>query len=82
MSEIPQSTALAEADPGSLSELMSRDPEGFSKQDRARIIHALREDRARREKAEAEAAATGKKRASPAVKPGTIVPPSAGDLGL
>lgn len=47
--QIPQSNALSEADPLSLSELMSRDPEGLSAQDRGRIISALREDRARRE---------------------------------
>lgn len=50
--QIPQSTALAEASPQSLAELMSRDPEGYSRQDRDRIITALRADRARREQAE------------------------------
>lgn len=49
---IPQSQALAEASPSSLAELMSRDPEGYSKQDRVRIVEALRADRARREAAE------------------------------
>lgn len=51
---LPQSSALAEADPNSLSELMSRDPESYQRQDRDRIISALREQRARLAKAEAE----------------------------
>lgn len=80
--QIPQSAALEEADPGSLAELMSRDPEGFSAQDRGRIISALRADRARREKAEAEAGAGGK-RAPRAGKGGPLeLPPSASALGL
>lgn len=79
--EIPQSAALAEADPGSLTELMSRDPEGFTKQDRGRIISALRADRARREQAEKDAAASG--RARPRTTPGpAVVPISADKLGL
>jgi hypothetical protein len=45
MSLIPQSSALAEASPESLSELMSRDPEGYQRQDRQRIIEALRAQR-------------------------------------
>jgi hypothetical protein len=39
---IPRSTALAEASPESLSELMSRDPESYQKQDIQRVIAALR----------------------------------------
>lgn len=45
--EIPQSTALAEAETDSLTEVMSRDPEGYSRQDRDRIVEALRAQRAR-----------------------------------
>jgi hypothetical protein len=44
---IPQSDALAEALPGSLAELMSRDPEGFSRLDRDKIVEALRAQRAK-----------------------------------
>ncbi len=44
---LPVSTALAEASPESLSELFSRDPEGYSTQDLDRVILALREQRAR-----------------------------------
>lgn len=82
--QIPQSEALAEADfQTSLAELMSRDPEGFSAQDRGRIIQALRADRARREKAEQDAAASGKKPRSAAAPKGPVeLPPSAASLGL
>lgn len=45
--QLPQSSALAEASLDSLSEVMSRDPEGLSRQDRDRIIEALRANRAR-----------------------------------
>lgn len=58
--EIPQSAALAEASVESLSDLMSRDPEGFSKQDIQRIIEVQRSARAKWEKMEAEEAASGK----------------------
>lgn len=54
---LPQSQALAEADPASLTELMSRDPEGYSRQDRDRIIASLREQRARLAASEAAAPA-------------------------
>lgn len=54
MAEIPQSTALREAsESDSLAEVMSRDPEGLSRQDRNRIIEALRAQRARIAAAEA-----------------------------
>lgn len=81
--KIPESNALAEADLTGLSELMSRDPEGFSQQDRARIISALRADRARREKADSDAAASGKTRGK-ASGPGkeAVVPVSAESIGL
>lgn len=59
--EIPQSEALAEATGDSLAELMSRDPEGLSRQDRDRIVEALREQRARIAAAEA----AGKPRRGP-----------------
>lgn len=50
---IPQSTALAEASPLSIAELLSRDPEGFSRQDRAVVVDALRRQRERWQAAEA-----------------------------
>lgn len=52
--EIPQSTALHEVrEIDSLAEVMARDPEGYSRQDRNRIIEALRAHRARIAAAEA-----------------------------
>ncbi len=52
--EIPQSDALKEAsETDSLAEVMSRDPEGLSRQDRDRIIDSLRVQRARIAQAEA-----------------------------
>lgn len=79
--EIPQSAALAEADAGSLTELMSRDPESYQSQDLARIIAALRADRARRELAEKTAGASHKPRASRA-DTSAAVPLNLSDLGL
>lgn len=58
--EIPQSSALGEAQVESLTELMSRDPEHYTKQDRMRVIATQREARARWEQMEKEEAATGK----------------------
>lgn len=52
---IPQSPALAEAGVDSLGELMSRDPEGYSKQDLERVVAIMREQR---ERIAATAAAT------------------------
>jgi hypothetical protein len=78
--EIPQSTALAEADPNSLGELMSRDPEGYQRQDRDRIIAALRADRERRAQAAETAAAKGGK--PKALKLSELPPPSATPDGL
>lgn len=77
---IPQSQALAEADPSSLMELMSRDPQGFNTQDRGRIVAALRVDRARREEAEKTAAASGASRKKPSAA--IVIAKSSGDMGL
>ena len=54
---LPQSTALAEAEPESLSTLFSRDPEGYTQQDLATIVRVLQEQRERWLKA-AEAGTT------------------------
>lgn len=51
---IPQSTALAEASSDSLSELLSRDPEGYQQQDIVRVIEVMRQQRARFAQVEAE----------------------------
>lgn len=79
---IPQSTALSEADPASLSELMSRDPEGYQRQDRDNIIAALRADRARREAAERTAAESGRAKPKAARAAGPAVPIDIEKLGL
>ncbi len=42
---IPQSQALAEADSNSLSELFSRDPEGYTRQDLDNVISEYRQRR-------------------------------------
>lgn len=60
---IPQSSALAEASPTSLSELMSRDPMGYSDQDLDQIVLELRAQRARWEEAEAAGRKPGAARA-------------------
>jgi hypothetical protein len=57
-SGIPTSEALSEASPASISELFSRDPEGFSTRDIQAIVEVLRAQRLRFEAAEA---AGGKK---------------------
>lgn len=51
--EIPQSLALAEASPDSLSELLARDPFSLQKQDRQKVVDYLRGIRANWEKMEA-----------------------------
>lgn len=50
---IPQSPALREAQVDALGELLSRDPMGFTKQDRAAVVAALRGQRQRWELSEA-----------------------------
>lgn len=61
--EIPQSSALSEASPESLSELMSRDPLSYSKQDIQTVVARLREQRAKWIQAEFEGAPARAKRA-------------------
>lgn len=81
---LPQSQALAEVELDSLAILMGRDPEGYSRQDRDRIIGALREQRARWEKAEADGAS--RKRVPKALRASEVLamesPKSSGDVGL
>lgn len=58
---LPQSPALAEAEPESLSVLFSRDPEGYTQQDLATIVRVLQEQRERWLKAaESGVTTTGK----------------------
>lgn len=78
---IPQSTALAEATPDSLSELFSRDPEGYQRQDLDKIIAELRAQRVRWEAAGAAAPQRAPK-GQGKVPLGTSTTANAGDLGL
>lgn len=67
---------LLEAAPDSLDELMSRDPEGFTKPDIERIVGVLRGQRSKFNVAEAEG-----KRLTPARRPKAKAP-TLEDLGL
>ena len=60
--ELPQSSALKEASEESLSDLMSRDPEGYSSQDIKKIIEINRAARAKWDEMEKLEASTGKKK--------------------
>jgi hypothetical protein len=82
--EIPQSNALAEASADSLAELLNRDPEGYSLQDRGRIVAAYRDLRAKMERSTAEAATAGPKprKASAKGPATTVAAASAEDLDL
>ena len=78
---LPSSAALAEASETSLSELFSRDPESFTKQDIAVIVLELRAKAVIWAKAEAE----GKKSAPRITAPkasALISKKSVDDLGL
>ena len=57
---LPQSTALAEASSDSLSELLSRDPQGWSRIDLDRVVKDLRAQRLKWEAAEAAGVKTPK----------------------
>ena len=79
------STALAEASVESLTDLMSRDPEGFQTQDRSRIIQVLREQRERFAKTETETAGSrGRGRGGSTLAEALVkkAHSTAGDLGL
>lgn len=51
--KIPQSDALAEAKPESISEFLSRSPLSLTPEDRKKMVGILREQRGRWERAEA-----------------------------
>ena len=76
---IPQSNALVEAGSGSesIAELLSRDPEGYTKQDRARIIELFRDQAKRWKQSETEKAAKGR---SPSVGVANKTPKALQDL--
>lgn len=75
---LPQSNALAEASPDSLTELLSRDPEGYSKLDRSRIVAALREQRVRWQESEA----AGRPRAARGSKAVEVSAATSDELGI
>ena len=80
--EMPKSTALIEASPDSLSELFSRDPEGYTSQDLNRIIAEIREQRKRWEAAEAAGKTTIRQKKLPGTSGNVIIGSSPEDLGL
>lgn len=81
--EIPQSAALHEASEGdSLAEVMSRDPEGLSRQDRDRIIEALRAQRARIASAEAAGIKPKTAKSADKVMLGTVAAKPLDEMGL
>ena len=80
--EIPQSAALAEATTDSLAELFARDPEGLSKQDRARIVESLRAQRARVESAERTGQSKPRATGGAKLPLSSTAPGQAEDMGL
>lgn len=82
--EIPQSNALREASEGdSLAEVMARDPEGYSRQDRDRIIEALRAQRARIAAAEAAGVKVPRaQKAADKIQLSTVADKSLDEMGL
>jgi hypothetical protein len=84
--QIPQSTALTEAQTDSLAELLSRDPEGYSDHDLTRVIAAFREQRTKWEAADAQAKADSPAKKKSAVKAEDMLQKTATinaeDLGL
>lgn len=78
--QLPQSSALAEAELGSLNEQLSRDPEQYRQQDRAGIIEALRAQRKRFEEAEKLAGSKPKPKVATKLMSETKV--AAEDMGL
>jgi hypothetical protein len=81
MTGIPQSTALAEASIESLADLMSRDPETHTRDDRDRIVSAMREQRVRLQ-ADERAKPTKAPRTRAPSKLGQAVSASLEDLGI
>ena len=89
MSSLPLSPALAEADPESLSDFLSRSPESLTPADLMRTVAILREQRARWAAAEGQPKAPKAPKAAPKpqAKKASAVPPAEPpstleDLGL
>jgi hypothetical protein len=80
---IPQSHALAEASPESIAELLSRDPEGYTRQNRNTIVLVMREQRVRWEAADAAEGAKPRGRsAGPKAQLASSTAAKADDLDL
>jgi hypothetical protein len=79
---VPQSDALAEASLDSLSELFSRDPEGYSAQDLTKVIETYRAMRVKWKASEATAAASPKGPKVASAAKSLIASVSAEDAGL
>ena len=80
--QLPQSAALAEASPDSISEFLSRSPTSLTPADRARMVGILREQRARWEAAEAAGGHTRTKRAPGASAASLVSTKKVGELDL
>lgn len=79
---IPQSRALAEASPESLAELLSRDPEGYTRQNRNTIVQVMREQRVRWEATEAAEGAKPRRSAGPKAQLASSTAAKADELDL
>jgi len=81
---LPQSNALAEASAAgdSLAELFSRDPFSLAKQDRLRIVEALRAQRVRWEAAEAAGQKSKPAKAIAGKAASLVTSQKAEDLGI
>lgn len=82
MAEVIQSQALLEASGDSIAELLSRDPEGYQKQDLDQIIRVMRQQRERWQAAEAASPGRSAKPKTPAKDLLGSTPRSVEDLGL
>lgn len=79
---IPLSNALAEAAPESIAEMLSRDPEGYTRQNRNTIVSVMREQRVRWEASEAEAGPKKRGASSPKAQLASSTSAKADDLDL
>lgn len=79
---IPQSDALKEVNPESISEFLSKSPRDLTPDDRKKMVSILREQRARWAKAEAAGEHTREKKAPGRAAASLITTKTAEDLGL
>jgi hypothetical protein len=79
---IPQSDALREVNPESITEFLSRSPTSLTPDDRKKMVGILREQRARWEKAEAAGEHTRPAKAAGKTAASLVTTKTAEDLGL